>query len=518
MRSKLVHGPLLWLLTLWANLLDLSYVAGAIVGFNYGSQLSVVPSTSQLVNLVKVQHITSIRLYDANSTILQALSGTGVQVSITIPNTQLLSIGESNASAANWVKNNVVAYLPNTNITVIIVGNEVFTSLPNAALVLLPAMKYLYSALVVSNLQNQVKISTTLSTSLILDSFPPSQAFFNKTMNNVIQPMLSFLFQTGSYLMLNVYTYDVYKASNGVISLDYALFKPLRSGSETVDSNTLLTYTNLFDAVLDSAFYALAQLNFSTLPIVVSETGWPSQGDSSDTDATTDNAATYNSNLIRHIVNNTGTPKHPRIAINTFILELFNEDLKTGPATAKHYGLFNASNMLPTYLLRLTGSGQLLSNDTTNQLYCVAKPGIDDDALQIALDWVCGVGQANCSAIQPGMLCYEPDTVANHASYAFDSYYQSNGRSDDSCTFGGVAVVTTTNPSYGACLYPGSVSNTSISSSGNLTLSAPPNSTLDGNNTLNGNDSTSGAAHHHDMMQPSLLYVFTALASVLAWL
>lgn len=490
----------LWLLTL-GNPSAVSFVTveGAVIGFNYGSQMSMVPVPSQVVNLVKLQHISSIRLYDSDASILRALGGTGVQVSVGIPNTQLLSIGQSNASAANWVKDNVVAFLPITNITAIVVGEEVFTALPNAALVLVPALNNLYSALLANNLHNQVKLSTPLSTSLILDSFPPSQAFFNKTLNPLMLPLLHFLSQTGSFLMLNVDTYSVYKASSGVISLDYALFKTLPPGGESVDSNTLLTYTNLFDAVLDSAFYALAHVNATTLPLVVSATGWPYQGDSSDKDATTDNAAIYNSNLIARVANNTGTPKHPRMPINTFILELFSEDTKLGPSVSKHYGLFNSSTMLPVYLLHLTGSGQLLSNDTTNQLYCVAKPGAEEDVLQIALDWACGIGRTNCSAIQPGMLCYEPDTVSSHASYAFNAFYQANGRSDDSCSFTGSAVVTTTDPSYGACLYHGSVLSGSFSGAsagGNLTLSTnSSNSTSyssSDNSTTSSNSRTSG--------------------------
>eukprot|EP00249_Psilotum_nudum_P011250 c23056_g1_i2 orf=189-1643(+) len=419
----------------------------AFVGFNFGTQLSVVPSPPQVVSLLKIQQITHLRLYDADSSMLRALAGTGIQVMVTVPNTQLLSVGQSNASAVNWVKNNVIAYIPATNITGICVGTEVLTTDPNAALVLVPAMNFLHTALVAAKLDSQIKISTTHAPEIILDSFPPSQAFFNNSWNGILKPMLDFLARTGSYFMLNVYTYDIYKASNGVILLDYALFNPLSSSQVVVDSNTLLSYSNLFDAVVDSAFFAMARLNYTNISIVVTETGWPSQGDSTDTDATMDNASTYNSNLIRHIVNTTGTPKHPKEAINTYIFELFSEDLKTASPTMKNYGLFNSSNMKPLYLLRLTGSGPLLANDTTDRLYCVAKPGVDDDFLQIALDWACGPGRADCLGIQPGKECYEPNTVAAHASYAFNSYFQQNKAVDSSCDFNGDAIITTTNPS-----------------------------------------------------------------------
>ncbi|GER36780.1 carbohydrate-binding X8 domain superfamily protein [Striga asiatica] len=53
--------------------------------------------------------------------------------------------------------------------------------------------------------------------------------------------------------------------------------------------------------------------------------------------------------------------------------------------------------------------------------------------LQIALDWACGFGRAECSPIQPGGPCFEPNNLHSHASYAFNSYYQQNGNSDIAC-------------------------------------------------------------------------------------
>ncbi|KAL6285139.1 hypothetical protein ACE6H2_009529 [Prunus campanulata] len=255
------------------------------------------------------------------------------------------------------------------------------------------ALKYIQSALVASNLDRQIKVSTPLSSSIILDSFPPSQAFFNRSLNPVLVPMLTFLQSTGSFLMLNIYPYYDYMQSNGVIPLDYALFKSLPPNKEAVDSNTLLHYTNVFDAVVDAAYYAMAFLNFTNVPIIVTESGWPSKGDSNEPDATLENANTYNSNLIRHVLNKTGTPKHPGLAVSTFIYELYNEDTKPGPISEKNWGLFDA-NGTPIYILRLTGSGAVLSNDTTNQTFCITKDGADPKMLQAALDWACGPGKS----------------------------------------------------------------------------------------------------------------------------
>ncbi|KAL3510515.1 hypothetical protein ACH5RR_029916 [Cinchona calisaya] len=71
------------------------------------------------------------------------------------------------------------------------------------------------------------------------------------------------------------------------------------------DRNTLLHYTNVFDAVVDAAYFAMSYLNFTNIPVIVTESGWPSKGGSSEPDTTLDNGNTYNSNLIRHVLNNT---------------------------------------------------------------------------------------------------------------------------------------------------------------------------------------------------------------------
>ncbi|XWS47543.1 hypothetical protein CRYUN_Cryun14cG0161300 [Craigia yunnanensis] len=415
-----------------------------------------MPHPTQVVALLKAQQIRHVRLYNADQGMLVALANTGIRVMISIPNEQLLGIGQSNSTAANWVSRNIVAHHPATNITAICVGSEVLTTLPNAAPVLVNAIKFIHSALVASNLDNQIKVSSPLSSSIILDSFPPSQAFFNRSWNPVLVPMLNFLESSGSFFMLNIYPYYDYMQSNGVIPLDYALFKPLSPNKETVDANTLVHYSNVFDAMVDATYFAMAFLNFTNIPVIVTETGWPSKGDSNEPDATIENANNYNSNLIRHVINKTGTPKRPGISVSTYIYELYNEDMKPGPISEKNWGLFDA-NGKPIYILRLTGSGSLLANDTTNQTYCTAKDGADPKMLQAALDWACGPGKVDCSPLLQGKPCYEPDNVIAHATYAFDTYYHRMGKTSDACDFNGVADITTTDPSHGSCTFTGSL-------------------------------------------------------------
>nr|GFC70716.1 plasmodesmata callose binding protein 3-like [Tanacetum cinerariifolium] len=62
--------------------------------------------------------------------------------------------------------------------------------------------------------------------------------------------------------------------------------------------------------------------------------------------------------------------------------------------------------------------------------------------------------------------CYNPNTVRDHASYAFNAYYQKNP-APTSCTFGGAAQLTNTDPSSGSCHFP-------TGKSGGMTPPTPP--------------------------------------------
>ncbi|CAN8312016.1 unnamed protein product [Cochlearia groenlandica] len=425
------------------------------VGFNIGTDVTNLLSPTELVKFLQAQKVNHVRLYDADPDLLKALSKTKIRVIISVPNNQLLAIGSSNTTSASWIGRNVVAYYPETLITSISVGDEVLTTVPSSAPLLLPAIESLYNALVASNLHTQIKVSTPHAASIMLDTFPPSQAYFNQTWSSVMVPLLRFLSKTGSPLMMNMYPYYVYMQNKGVVPLENCLFKPLTPSKEMVDPNTLLHYTNVLDAMVDAAYVSMKNLNVSDVVVLVTESGWPSKGDSKEPHATIDNADTYNSNLIKHIFDRAGTPLHPEMTPNVYIYELFNEDLRAPPVSEGSWGLFYG-NSTPVYLLHVSGSGTFLANDTTNQTYCIASDGLDAKTLQAALDWACGPGRANCSEIQPGESCYQPNNVKGHASFAFNSYYQKEGRASGSCDFKGVAMITSTDPSHGSCIFPGS--------------------------------------------------------------
>ncbi|KAH6767690.1 O-Glycosyl hydrolases family 17 protein [Perilla frutescens var. hirtella] len=431
---------------------------GSFVGINIGTDVTNLPSAANIVAILKAQQITHVRLFNADAHMLNALSNTGIEVMVSVTNEELLGIGRSPSTAAAWINQHIAAYVPATNITAIAVGSEVITSIPNIAPVLAPAMNYLYKALVAANMNYLIKVSTPHSMGVIPRPFPPSSASFNTSWNSIMYQILQFLRNTNSFYMLNAYPYYEYVKSNGIFPLEYALFEPLSTAKQIVDPNTLFHYNSMFDALVDATYNSIAALNFSGIPIVVTETGWPWSGGASEPDATTENAETYNNNLITRVLNDTGPPSQLSIPIHTYIYELFDEDKRPGLVSERNWGVL-FTNGTAVYDLKLHASETIDAN--SSNVFCVAKPGADDQSLQNGLNWACGrAGQANCSAIQPGQPCYIPNTYHNHASYAYNDYYQKMHSSGGTCDFEGTATTTTIDPSYGSCKFTGSSSST----------------------------------------------------------
>lgn len=82
----------------------------------------------------------------------------------------------------------------------------------------------------------------------------------------------------------------------------------------------------------------------------------------------------------------------------------------------------------------------------TGKVWCIAKPGTEEQTLEANLNYVCGQG-IDCRPIQPGGPCYSPNTVAGHAAYAMNAYYQTTGRNNWNCDFAQTGTLTSTDPS-----------------------------------------------------------------------
>ncbi|XP_044482345.1 glucan endo-1,3-beta-glucosidase 4-like [Mangifera indica] len=456
-----------------------AHALGAYVGVNIGTDVSNMPSASDVVAILKANQITHVRLYDADSHMLKALANSGIEVIVGVTNEEVLGIGETPATGAAWINKNVASYIPSTNITAIAVGSEILTTVPNVAPVLVSAMNNLHKALVASDLNSQVKVSTPHNMDVIPKPFPPSTATFNSSWNSTIYQILQFLKNTNSYFMLNAYPYYGYTKGNGIFPIDYALFRPLPAVKQIVDPNTLFHYSSMFDAMVDATYYSIDAYNLSGIPVVVTESGWPWLGGADETDATLENAESYNNNLIKRVLNESGPPSQASMPVNTYIYELFNEDKRPGPVSEKNWGVF-FTNGTSVYPLSLSTSSQISGN--SSGVFCVAREDADSDKLQAGLNWACGQGQANCSAIQEGRPCYLPNNVKSHASYAYNDYYQKMHSVGGTCNFDGTATTTSIDPSYGSCIYAGS-SNSSTTGGLSPPVAFGPASPIGGGTT-----------------------------------
>ena len=321
----------------------LSYVivdSSGSIGINYGRIANNLPSPTQVVQLLKTQGLTRVKLYDTNSDVLTALANSDISVVVALPNELLSSTAADQSFADNWIQANISKFYPATKIEAIAIGNEVFADPNNTTNFLVPAMKNIQTSLVKYNL-SAIKISSPVALSALQSSYPSSAGSFKpELIEPVIKPMLDLLRQTGSYFMVNVYPFFAYAANSDQISLDYTLFK---QNPGVVDSGNGLRYSNLFDAQLDAVFAAMSAIKYDDVKVVVAETGWPSQGDSNEVGAGQDNAASYNGNLVRRVLTGGGTPLRPNETLDVFVFALFNENQKPGPTSERNYGLFYPS-------------------------------------------------------------------------------------------------------------------------------------------------------------------------------
>lgn len=308
------------------------------VGVCYGRNGNNLPSQAEVIELFKANSIGRMRIYDPEQATLQALRGSNIELILGVPYDNLEALTDASA-ASNWVQNNVVAFSSDVKIKYIAVGNEVPPGDAKAPYIL-PVMQNIQNALASANLQGQIKVSTAVDTSLLSVSYPPSSGTFSDPASQFISPIISFLVNNGSPLLANIYPYFSYTGNMQSIDLAYALF----TSPGVVVTDGAYQYQNLFDALVDSLYSALERTGGSSLAIVVSESGWPSEG---GTAASLGNAGTYYANLISHVKQGKGTPRKADQAIEAYLFAMFDENLKAA-GVEQHFGLFTPSKQ-PKY-------------------------------------------------------------------------------------------------------------------------------------------------------------------------
>ncbi|KAH0733578.1 hypothetical protein KY290_000323 [Solanum tuberosum] len=205
------------------------------IGVCYGKIANNLPSDQDVKNLYNSNGIKKIGIYYPDTNVFNALKGSDIEIILDVPNQDLESL--ANPSSANgWVQDNIIRNFPDVKFKYIAVGNEIDPSTNTGQYTQFvgPAMKNVYNALTSAGLQDQIKVSTTTYSGLLTNAYPPSA-----TRSNL--PVLA-----------NIYPYFGHIDNTNDVPLSYALFNEQGTNSAG--------YQNLFDALLDSMYFATEKL------------------------------------------------------------------------------------------------------------------------------------------------------------------------------------------------------------------------------------------------------------------
>uniref|UniRef100_A0A7I4FCM3 Glucan endo-1,3-beta-D-glucosidase n=1 Tax=Physcomitrium patens TaxID=3218 RepID=A0A7I4FCM3_PHYPA len=305
-------------------------------GINVGRVGDNLPGPGRIVELLQRR---KVRIYDADLKMLTAFKGSGIKVTVAVPNDAVATVASSQQEADRWVRTHVKPFV--SFIDRIAVGNEWLHGHKRDVSPLVLAMQNIHRSLVKLSL-SKIKVTTPHAFDAI--GFPPSKGRFPYPAD--MKRILNLLQTTKSAFTLNVYPFFAYKV-NANVNREYAVFNP--NSNHVIDMGR--RYTNLFDAQVDTHRSAMAAIGYPDFPLVIGETGWPSAG-SNARGVNIQDAQTYNNNLVKHELSSEGTPMRRNVRMPTYIFALFNENLKGG-GIENNWGLYHP-NMTPVYSINLS--------------------------------------------------------------------------------------------------------------------------------------------------------------------
>uniref|UniRef100_A0A803PWV8 glucan endo-1,3-beta-D-glucosidase n=3 Tax=Cannabis sativa TaxID=3483 RepID=A0A803PWV8_CANSA len=430
--------------------------AATALGVNWGTMASHPLPPPKVVELLKSNNFTKVKLFDADPLVLEALSGSNIRVTVGIPNTMLKSLNSSKKAAESWVHDNVTRYVSNSGsrvrIEYVAVGDEPFLQTYGEQFYpfVIGAAINVQNALLKAKLESMVKVVVPCSFDAFLsESELPSKGHFRADINKTMIHLLTFLTKHSSPFFVTISPFlSLHQNKN--ISLNFALFKDTAKSR----NNSHRAYKNSFDLSYDTLVTALSSVGFSRIGIVVAQIGWPTDGAANATSA---NAETFTRGLMEHLHSKLGTPLRPKDPpIDTYILSLLDEDQRSIAAGSfeRHWGLFTFDGQAKYQFDFGQGSKNLVNAQNVEYLppkWCVVNNNKDLSNASASALQACS--SADCTALSPGGSCSNI-TWPGNISYAFNSYYQQHDQSAASCDFGGLGLITTMDPSVGKCRFP----------------------------------------------------------------
>jgi hypothetical protein len=332
----------------------------------------------------------------------------------------------------------------------IAVGNEPFlkTYKDTFTRTLFPALKNIQAALIKAGLGRQVKVTVPINADVYqTDTSLPSGGDFRSDIHALMMSIIKFLSDNGGPLTINIYPFlSLYADPH--FPTDYAFF----NGNATPIVDGSISYTNVLDANFDTLISALEKNGFGSLPVIIGEVGWPTDGDIS---ANIEYARRFNQGLLNRIFKGQGTPKRPTPP-DIYLFSITDEDAKSiDPGNfERHWGIFAYDGSIKYSLDMGNGRGLVAAKGVKYlaREWCVMSPqaSISDPNLVQNINYACTY--ADCTSLGYGTSCGGLNAAGN-ASYAFNMYYQTMDQRKGACNFSNLSVTTKIDPSRDTCRF-----------------------------------------------------------------
>lgn len=159
--------------------------------------------------------------------------------------------------------------------------------------------------------------------------------------------------------MINIHPYRLYRVDSE-IPVGYALFQEGDFNFRD-DLTTGVRYTNLFDTMVDAVLSAMAVAGHENIPVIVTETGWPSAPGpdaGEEVDAHQVYAEMFLRGLIKHLKSGYGTPLKKDGVSEVYIFELFDGIINhTSSGLVRQWGILYP-NMTSKFKIDFNGSSR----------------------------------------------------------------------------------------------------------------------------------------------------------------
>ncbi|GER25824.1 glucan endo-1 3-beta-glucosidas 3 [Striga asiatica] len=417
---------------------------GGVIGINWGRSTAQRLIPSVVVDLLLQNHVPAARIYTSEEDLLQAFAGSGIDLTITIPDWKKVATYDL---AQAWVSKKSPWR--------VMVGTEIFGMAMNDTQLqsrMIDAFNYTQIALNDAG-YGYVK-ATFPHPYIILDDFAkPSEATIRESFRTQFVRHLDIIRASGAPVCIEFFLVELMRVLN-ITDLSFAIADG-RSSHAITDVGDAV-YTDVFEVAYDAFAWALEKLGYGDVDFIITQVGWPTDGFINANAAT---AERFFEALLPYVASDRGSHKLPGKPIDIYLHALTDENLNPPfLAYGRHWGIYR-SNGEPKYRVDLTGHGRVMFPARARGIkqmphrWCVLGPTEDEDDMKVEEAYLFACATGDCTSMYPKGSCSGLDRWQN-VSYAFNMYFQAFFQDERACKFNGLGQVVTEDPSTVGCVFP----------------------------------------------------------------